>query len=219
MCFSEAMIGLIPGWGGIARALVKAGPLNAAFMAKTSTEVKAEDLKAVGIYNEVVDVPFPFPRRPRTGDAAADRAAYLEALAAYDRDTGRLLLPRALALAVCPADEIPSVEAADRRLLSTEEEISRQVAARSNPENYAHIRGKRLRDVKDDIARLGRPLAPQSIAALNRLLDGFDAAAFDEFEFVEKEMKADAGLYRDARFRRGLVATLEQTVADYREDS
>ncbi len=219
MCFSEAMIGLIPGWGGIARALVKAGPLNAAFMAKTSTEVKAEDLKAVGIYNEVVEVPFPFPRRPRTGDAAADRAAYLEALAAHDRDTGRLLLPRALALAVCPADEIPSVEAADRRLLSTEEEISRQVAARSNPENYAHIRGKRLRDVKDDIARLGRPLAPQSIAALNRLLDGFDAAAFDEFEFVEREMKADAGLYRDARFRRGLVATLEQTVADYREDS
>jgi len=30
-------------------------------------------------------------------------------------------------------------------------------------------------------------------------------------------MKADARLYRDNRFRAGLIATLQQTVADYRE--
>jgi len=35
--------------------------------------------------------------------------------------------------------------------------------------------------------------------------------------FVEKEMQADARLYRDTKFREGLIATLEQRVADYRE--
>ncbi len=35
MCFSEAMIGLLPGWSGVARALVKAGLQNARAMALT----------------------------------------------------------------------------------------------------------------------------------------------------------------------------------------
>ena len=39
---------------------------------------------------------------------------------------------------------------------------------------------------------------------------------FDELVFAEKEMKADARLYRDPRFRAGVIATLEQRVADYR---
>ena len=64
---------------------------------------------------------------------------------------------------------------------------------------------------------MGRPLAPQSIDALNELLDGYDPSSFDEKSFVQKEMEADARLYRDMRFRTGLIATLEQRVADYRE--
>jgi hypothetical protein len=36
---------------------------------------------------------------------------------------------------------------------------------------------------------------------------------------VKEEAEADARLYRDPRFRAGLVATLEQKVADYREVS
>jgi len=34
--------------------------------------------------------------------------------------------------------------------------------------------------------------------------------------FVEKEMWADARLYRDPRFRAGLIGTLEQRVSDFR---
>ncbi|MBE9571036.1 MAG: hypothetical protein IMF11_10435, partial [Proteobacteria bacterium] len=63
----------------------------------------------------------------------------------------------------------------------------------------------------------GRPLAPQSIEALTRLLEGYDPSKFDENSFVKREMEADAGLYRDTKFRAGLIATLEQRVADYRE--
>jgi len=83
------------------------------------------------------------------------------------------------------------------------------------PENYSHLWGRPLREVREEIATLGRPLAPQSIEALNDLFEGYDRSGFDENSFVEREMKADARLYRDKRFRSGLIATLEQQVANY----
>ncbi|MCD6297958.1 MAG: hypothetical protein J7M30_12485, partial [Deltaproteobacteria bacterium] len=217
MCFSEAMIGLIPGWGGIARTLIKAGPINAEYMAMTSKEVKADQLKGIGTYNEVVDIPFPFPKRQKTGDREADKANYLEALEAHNDDTGLLLLPRAMEIATCPEKEVPKVDEKERLILATKDDASKEVVRRKDPENYSHLWGKSLREVKDEIAKMGRPLAPQSIDALNRLLEDYDPLKFDEIQFVEREMKADAGLYRDKKFRAGLVATLEQNIADYRE--
>jgi enoyl-CoA hydratase/carnithine racemase len=217
MCFSEAMIGLIPGWAGIARTLIKAGPINAEYMAMTSKEVKADQLKGIGIYNEVVHIPFPFPKRQKTDDREADKANYLKALEAHDDDTGLLLLPRALIIATCPEEEVPKVDEKERFILATKENVLKEVARRKDPENYSHLWGKSLREVKDEIAAMGRPLAPQSIDALNRLLEDYDPLKFDEIQFVEREMKADARLYRDTKFRAGLVATLEQNIADYRE--
>jgi len=217
MCFSEAMIGLIPGWGGIARSLIKAGPVNAAYMAMTSREVSAQQLKGIGIYNEVVPVPFPFPKREKTADSDADKANYLAALESHNDETGMLLLPKALAMATVMDREIPTVKDADRLTLALQADILKEVARRRDPETYARIRGNSLKEAKDEIKRLGRPLAPQSIEALNELLKDHNPAAFDEHAFVEREMKADARLYRDPRFRAGLIATLEQTVADYRE--
>ena len=216
MCFSEAMIGLIPGWAGIARTLIKAGPVNARYMSMTSREVKAEQLQKIGIYNVVVRVPFSFPRREKTEDPKADKARYLEALEAHDRETGLLLLPKGLEIATCPEKDIPVVSEAERAVLAEDEEISREVARRKDPENYSRFWGKPLREVKQEMAEMGRPLAPQSIEALTRLLSGYDPGSFDETLFVEEEMRADARLYRDPRFRAGLVATLEQRVADYR---
>jgi len=217
MCFSEAMIGLIPGWGGIGRTLIKAGPVNAAYMAMTAKEVPADRLKGIGIYNEVIPVPFPFPKREKTGDPDADKARYLSALKSHHNETGMLLLPKALHLAICPKAEIPGLNETERLTLAAREDISKEVAARKEPENYAHLWGKSLREARDEIQALGRPLAPQSIEALDKLLENYNPAAFDEHRFVEEEMKADARLYRDPRFRSGLIATLEQTVADYRE--
>ncbi len=217
MCFSEAMIGLIPGWAGIARSLIKAGPINAEYMAMTSKEVKAQQLKGIGTYNEVVNIPFPFPKRQKTDDREADKVNYLEALEAHNDDTGLLLLPRALIIATCPEEEVPKVEEKERLILATKEEVLKEVVRRKDPENYSHLWGKSLREVKDEIAKMGRPLAPQSIDSLNRLLEDYDPLKFDEIRFVEKEMMADARLYRDTKFRAGLVATLEQNIADYRE--
>jgi len=215
LCFSEAMIGLVPGWSGIGRTLVKAGATNAKYMAMTGKAVKARQLKEIGTYNEVVDIPFPFPKRQKTDDPSADKARYQEELEAHNEKTGLLLLPRALELAVCPLDEIPGVDEQSRAVLATEEEIRQEVDRRKNPENYTQLREKPLREVKDEIAKLGRPLAPQSIEALTRLFEGYDPATFDEADFVEREMEADARLYRDPRFRAGILGTLEQKVTDF----
>jgi enoyl-CoA hydratase/carnithine racemase len=216
MCFSEATIGLIPGWSGIARTLVKAGPINAEYMAKTSKEVKANQLKEIGTYNVVVDIPFSFPKRQKTDDPQADKAKYQEDLETHNDETGMLLLPKGLELATCPEEEIPRVDDKERETLATKEQISVEVDSRRNPENYANLWGKPLREVAEEMATRGRPLAPQSIDALTSLLEDYDPSQFDEKLFVEKEMKADARLYRDPRFRAGLIATLEQKVGDYR---
>ncbi|MGD2124496.1 MAG: enoyl-CoA hydratase/isomerase family protein [Desulfobacteraceae bacterium] len=216
LCFSEAMIGLMPGWSGIARTLVKAGLTNAAYMAMTSKEVKANQLRDIGIYNVVVDVPFPFPKRQKTDDPETDKAAYLEALEAHNDETGILLLPKGLEIATCAVEQIPVVNEKDRPTLAKKEDIYQEVERRKNPENYSQIWGKALKEVKESIAEMGRPLAPQSIEGLRTLLEGYDPSTFDETSFVEMEMEADARLYRDPRFRAGLTATLEQRVADYR---
>jgi enoyl-CoA hydratase/carnithine racemase len=217
MCFSEAMIGLLPGWSGVARALVKAGLENARYMALTGKEVKADKLKAIGIYDLVVEVPLGFPKMPKTGDPKADKAAYAEALEKHDEETGMFLLPKALGLATCPAGEIPA--APQRAVLAKGSELTEEVKRRSDPQTYAHLFGKPVKEVNEEVGRLGRPLAPQSIEALSALLSRYDPSRFDEAAFVKEEADADARLYRDPRFRAGLVATLEQKVADYREAS
>jgi len=216
MCFSEAMIGLLPGWSGVARTLVKAGLTNARYMALTAKEVKAEQLEAVGTYNAIVDIPFSFPRREKTDDPDADKARYQESLEVHGEQTGLLLVPKALELAACPEKEIPKLGEKNRTTLATDEEISLEVSRRKDPENYAHLRGRPLREVKDEIAEIGRPLAPQSIEALTELFEQYEPSRFDEISFVETEMHADARLYRDPRFRAGLIGTLEQRVTDFR---
>jgi enoyl-CoA hydratase/carnithine racemase len=216
MCFSEAMIGLIPGWSGIARTLVKAGLTNAQYMAMASKEVKAPKLKEIGVYNEVVDVPFFFPKRQKTDDPEADKAVYLQALETHNDETGMMLLPKALEIATCGEEEIPVVGDKDRATLASKEEIVQEVERRKDPEKYSGLWGKPLREVKEEMKKMGRPLAPQSVEGLTKLLEAYDPSAFEEVSFVQKEMEADARLYRDPRFRAGLIATLEQKVADYR---
>ncbi len=217
MCFSEAMIGLIPGWSGVGRAYTKAGYLNAKFMASTSRETKAADLKACGIYNEIVEVSDPFPRKERSDDPQKDKARYADALQAHNDKVGARLASVALELATCPKHQVPVLRGKDRKVLATDREIEEEVSRRVNPMTYEGLWGKPLKEVKEEIKRLGKPLAPQSIKELNRLFEAYPEMKFEEEKFVEDELKADSRLYRDPRFRLGIIATLEQKVADFRE--
>ncbi len=216
MCFSEALIGIIPGWGGITRVLVKSGLTNASYMAKTARRVFASDLKAVGIYNGIVKIPFGLPKIHHTGDPVSDEKEYLDALEDHDDRTGPILLSAGLELAICSVEKIPSVHESERKTLAKPDAIALEVARRVDPNRYAHLWGKSLKDVKDEIARLGRPLAPQSIDAINHLLGTYDPSTFDEERFIYEELRADAALYRDPRFLEGLRALLDQRVPDFR---
>jgi enoyl-CoA hydratase/carnithine racemase len=215
MCFSEALIGIIPGWGGITRVLVKSGLTNAAYMAKTAKPVFAPELKAMGIYNGIVEIPFGLPQMKKTGDPASDKKKFFEDLEEHDDLTGALLLPKGLKWATCPVEDIPSVSEGERKTLAEPNEIDLEVTRRANPDHYAHLRGKPLKDVKHEIARLGRPLAPQSIEAINHLLGTYDASTFHEEHFIQEELRADAALYRDPRFLEGLSALLEQRIPNF----
>jgi enoyl-CoA hydratase/carnithine racemase len=212
MCFSEAMIGIIPGWAGMARVLTKAGPVNAEYVTKTARVVGAEALKQIGVYNDVVTVELPFPQK-----AGKDLQDYRRLLEEHDYRTGCLLLPRAMELATCKKALIPSNNGKNRKTLATRQDIAREVATRISPDHYAHIRNRPLRDVQTEIERLGRPLAPQSIEALDGLLRNPALSPYNETLFVREELKADAALYRDPKFIVGLKAMLEQRVPDFRE--
>ena len=127
-----------------------------------------------------------------------------------------LLLPAGLKWATCPVEEIPSVSERERKTLAEPDEIALEVTQRVDPDTYAHLWGKPLRDVKHEIARLGRPLAPQSIGAVDHLLGTYNPSSFNEERFIHKELRADAALYRDPRFLEGLSALLDQRVPDFR---
>jgi enoyl-CoA hydratase/carnithine racemase len=216
ICFSEALIGIIPGWGGITRVLVKSGLNNAAYMSKTANPVFASELKAMGIYNSVVKIPFGLPKIRKTGDPNSDKNEYLEALEEHDDEAGALLLPEGLKSATCPMEELPSLIEGERKTLADPDKIAREVTRRVDPDQYKQLWGKPLKEVKKEMARLGRPLAPQSIDAIDRLLETYDASTFDEERFIHQELSADAALYRDPRFLEGLSAQLEQRVPDFR---
>jgi enoyl-CoA hydratase/carnithine racemase len=217
MCFSEAMIGLIPGWAGVARTIIKAGLKNAEIMAKTSREIKAAMLNEIGIYNRVVEVSFPFPRRQKSGDPEADRVAFDKSCLDHEENTGMIILPEAFFMCTCEAEELPPAGNESRKLIAKEEDVRAEVMRRKDTATFTGLYGRPLAEVREEMAKLGRPLAPQSIETLDRLLSTYDISNFDESEFVEREMLEDAALYRHPRFRAGLVATLEQRVADFRE--
>jgi enoyl-CoA hydratase/carnithine racemase len=217
ICFSEAMIGLIPAWAGVGRTVAKAGALNAKYMSMTGLEVKAYQLREIGMYNAIVAIPFSFPRKKKTNDVEADKTAYLKALQEHDLATGLVLVPKALELAVCPERDIPLRKADEKLSLTDVDALTIEVARRSNPNTYEGLWGKHVKEAKEQLATLGKPLAPQSVKALEGLLLDFDPSRFVEETFVEAELRADARLYRDPRLRAGIAAMLEQKVPDFRD--
>ena len=134
------------------------------------------------------DIPFSFPDRGKTDDIEADKARYQEALETHDEETGLRLIPKGLEIATCPIAEIPRNDVRDTITLASEDEISLEVARRKNPENCAHLLGKSLLEAKEEIAWMGKPLAPQSIEALANLLKDYEPLKFDENLFVEREV-------------------------------
>jgi len=213
MCFSEAQIGLIPGWGGVGRAVAKASLETAYAMAGTCAVVGADALHAGGLVDRLVTVAEPFPKKQRTHDPENDKRSYQEALDAHEDNVGVHLLTAALDLAV---EKDPQRAETTRPILDPEV-VKAEINRRADPNTYQGLWGTPLAEAKDALKSLGRPLAPQSVAALDALFANASPGSFDEEKFVLAEGRADGALYRDPRLMPGIVATLEQRVADFRQ--
>ncbi len=219
MCFSESQIGLIPGWGGVGRAITKAGVDNARAMAATARIVKAPDLEVIGIFNEVLLTGAPLPKKNRTGDPEADKLRYLKALQRNDDEMGKALLIAALDKGTDSAGAT-LMEPFRRKTLIAQNEVDAEIARRSNPLTYEGLWGKPLKETAEAMAELGKPLAPQSIEKLEALLADVGKQTWTgetEQAFIRAEGRADGELYRDPRLLVGILATLQQHVADFRE--
>jgi len=219
MCFSESQIGLIPGWGGVGRAITKAGVDNTWTMAATARIVKATELETIGIFNEVLLTGAPLPKKNRTEDPEADKQRYLKALQRNNDEMGKALLISALNKGTDDAGAT-FMEPFRRKTLMKREEADAEISRRSNPLTYEGLWGKPLKEASEAIADLGKPLAPQSIEQLEALLADVANRTWNgaaEQAFIRAEGRADGELYRDPRFVEGILATLQQRVADFRE--
>ena len=49
--------------------------------------VNACGLKEIGIYNEIVDIPLPLPKRPKKGNPKTDKKIYLDELEVNNEHT------------------------------------------------------------------------------------------------------------------------------------
>jgi enoyl-CoA hydratase/carnithine racemase len=88
--FTEALIGLIAGWCGIARLITKIGFLNARFVVESAQKISARELEKIWAVDKVVDVLcLPFPKK-----SSSSQVIYSHA-----RDTFLLLLPTVIQLA------------------------------------------------------------------------------------------------------------------------
>ena len=208
ICFSEALIGLIPGWGGIGRMISKAGYLNARTLAETARTVSAYDLKRIGIYDTVVDINFPFPEHHRQRTDAPDHQS---ALWEHHAKTSLELLPVAFAGIFdtkTGKDPKPSLITPDR--------LRTEIHVRSNWNNYQYLCGEKLSVVGKTYSSFLRPLSANSLKSLETLFSTYHPASFAEESFVEKEMELDAELYRtDEDLILGIEAALEGVVPNF----
>lgn len=207
ICFSEALIGLIPGWAGVGRMISKAGYLNARILAETARTVSAHDLKRIGIYNAVVDINFPLPEHDRQ-----NTQDHLNALWEHHVRTSLELLP----VAFTGISDTKTSRENPKPPLITLDQLKAEIRIRSDQSNYRHLYGEKLTTVKKIYSSFLRPLSTSSLNALETLFGAYHPASFHEESFVKKEMELDATLYRtDEDLMLGIEAALEGIIPDF----
>ena len=199
ICMSEAIIGLISGWGGVARLIAKAGVLNARCLVETARKTNAHELKAIGVLDSVVDIPYTLPN----GGSEEERRHH-----AHKTLTPLLINALAFASGKIAHQRNPS-ETPD--ILMSEDVLEAEVDRRSDPYTYRDVWGKPLAEVRDVLAIRKMPLAPQSIVILQALWNLYGTCRTEE-EFVHLEMMFDAALYRHPSLAEGIRAVLNKQV-------
>jgi len=215
--FSEVELGIIPGWVGVVNTAIKAGIINAEYMAKTGKRVDAEELYRIGIFDLLVDVRIPSPNRPpkpREKDFSKheeyemamkqyeqDLIKYKKELDDHHKETYKELMPVALEFAI--SDEVPKLSPEDRLILKSKLKFFYEVRERVNPDNYKGIAGKLKSDVRKELEEKGGlPLAPGAVHAIDLLVE-------DMLGFSSEEIKESSGYFgmNEALLCNGLMQT------------
>jgi enoyl-CoA hydratase/carnithine racemase len=209
---TEVHLAILPGWDGLLNILLKAGPLNCRYMGQTGNRVPATQMLGMGAAHSVVTT----PQRPNP-KAFPEKADYEKALKEYKAECEKLLMDEALRLAT----EEHFMKPKQELVIASEREIEDEVVRRLNPEPYRDLQrevakkmealGENPPDdavkevnkfVSAELSKLGKPLAPGSVAAVAEFLDKFGNLSREEL----LERFEEIGMWEGMRFC-DLVAT------------
>ncbi len=224
--YSEVQLGIVPGWNGILNTLLHSTPLNAEYMCATGNPVAAAQMLSAGLVQQVVEAP-----------AGPDRAAlspedYAAAWKVYASERQAALLAAALELAC--SEDLAHGEPQD---LVSAEQMREEIERRSKPEPYAALRAavaaesaalpagdadaaKALfRKVAGEVARLGKPLAPEAVRGVQDFIERWRGLDQDELlsrfhEIGVEEAALIDRLMRTEHRRIGVNAVLSKNIAE-----
>jgi enoyl-CoA hydratase/carnithine racemase len=202
--FSEVHLGIIPGWNGVLNTILRTHPANARYMAQTGNAVTAEQMLHMGLVQRVIQTPAAPDRR------SVPREQWATVWAAHAEVCQQLLLDAALELA---AQEARPRRETGYRLLTDEdagEEVRRrtdvgrykalrsrfrQDAARINAETQPDAMKNLMREITSELNRLGKPLAPKSVAAVSQYVQRWSGLPRDQvLGSYEEAGRAEASL-------------------------
>lgn len=187
--FSEVHLGIIPGWNGILNVMLKSNALNAEYMGQTGNAVNAADLQRIGLVQTVVEITNP-PDRRRTPPEEWEAT-----WAAHAAEHQQLLIEAALDLATQPDNPVRITD----QLLATQTELATEVARRLDRTPYVILRDgaalamddfgiepdpiaskELIKDINKQLAMLGKPLGPESVAGVAAFCAKWGGLAMDE---------------------------------------
>lgn len=225
--FTEVHLGIVPGWNGILNTWLKGGRGNARYMGCTGNPVNAEQMKLMGLVQEVVETPDAPDRR------AIERDQWAEAWAAHAEVCEELLLSAALDVAT---QEKPLIRSQGYELAfedKQEEEINRRLdpapyaalkkktaeaAAALDPETQKDELKALIKASQKELAAMGKPLAPQAVAAVQDYLTRWGSLTTGEVferygEIGRNEADLCAQLMETEHRRIGIDAVLNRDPA------
>lgn len=195
--FSEVHLGIVPGWNGLLNSVLRTHPANVRYIGQTGNPLSASQMLNCGLVHEVVSTPAPPDKRRVEPDKWA--AVWSEHAAACQH----LLLDAALELAtsqgleqvkhpyrICSDEELGEevrrrTDVARYRALKAR---AAQEAARVNPQADPDAYRALLRQFAGELAEMGKPLAPKSVAAVSQFVQRW--SAYSTHDVLERYTEA-----------------------------
>jgi enoyl-CoA hydratase/carnithine racemase len=186
--FSEVHLGILPGWNGVLNVLLKSGAQNALYMGTTGNPVSAQQMQEIGLVQEIVNTPLP----PGRNDVSPEQWPQL--WGQYAESTERQLVSAALDLAVGYA----GTDGGPVAQLASEAELAEELLRRTDPTPYRTLRdsiaaelmalaetdveGQKAlgKKVALELARLGKPLAPEAVEFVRSLVEHWGGRSREE---------------------------------------